>query len=214
MKTVLIINEGVGKDYTQFFEKLGYKVRHGSKFPTDYKPDLICLTGGTDVYPELYGEKKRPETSFPDAERDQEELDVYCEAVDAEVPVLGICRGAQFICVMNNGRLVQHVIGHGRPHLVVNNEGEEFEVSSSHHQMMVPDDDGEIIAYSKGLSPRYLGDDYQHTMDKEPEAVYWESARSLGVQWHPEWMSENERGFEIVKEWIDTLLLKENLCEC
>jgi putative glutamine amidotransferase len=218
MKKVFIVNEGNGYNYTRFFERLGWKVRDGRSIPRGFNPNLICLTGGTDITPELYGEERRPETYPSDVERDDAEFDIYADAVKDGIPILGICRGAQLICVLNNGRLVQHVLGHGRPHKVIGDvkppvfeTDEEFEVSSSHHQMMVPEG-GDLLAYSKNLSPRYLGDGYVHKMEEEPEAVYWPGTNSLGVQWHPEWMEEDERGFTIVKEWIDSLLMKENNC--
>lgn len=74
--------------------------------------DGVLLAGGTDVDPQLYGEQPRPETQDPDTERDARERRLVEEAMQADKPVLGICRGLQMINVALGGTLEQHVDGH------------------------------------------------------------------------------------------------------
>src|ERR1017187_10221859 len=53
----------------------------------------LCLAGGADVDPALYGEARWPETQEPDPDRDRLENALLREAVDPDVPVLAICPG-------------------------------------------------------------------------------------------------------------------------
>jgi putative glutamine amidotransferase len=82
--------------------------------------DGLLLSGGNDVHldqypnpPELNGES--PEAvmdrfrMFPEPERDEYELPLLREALDADLPLLGICRGCQVLNVGLGGRLVLDV---------------------------------------------------------------------------------------------------------
>ena len=72
--------------------------------------DIVLFTGGEDVYPGLYGEEAQPATHF-NLDRDLYEKLVY-KKVSTKQLCVGICRGAQFLAVMNGSKLVQHVSGH------------------------------------------------------------------------------------------------------
>lgn len=69
----------------------------------------LLLMGGSDVDPDLYGEKPHPETDPPDRERDEAELRLLAEAQSKDIPVLAICRGLQLMNVACGGTLVQHL---------------------------------------------------------------------------------------------------------
>src|SRR5690349_3918085 len=70
--------------------------------------DAILFTGGSDVDPALYGETPHP-TAYVKPERDAAELLFLRAAIDADLPVLGICRGMQLMTVVYGGRLHQHL---------------------------------------------------------------------------------------------------------
>ncbi len=74
--------------------------------------DGLLLPGGGDVAPSRYGSEPAPETGPPDADRDAWELACAAGALERELPVLAICRGAQVLNVALGGGLVQHVEGH------------------------------------------------------------------------------------------------------
>ena len=75
--------------------------------------DGLCLAGGPDLDPTLYGALERhPELGPTNAEHDAFELAVARAADDAGLPILGICRGAQALNVARGGTLRQHVAGH------------------------------------------------------------------------------------------------------
>ena len=74
------------------------------------KADIIQFTGGEDVDPSIYGHPKHPRT-YSNLKRDIREQEVWKKARKEQIKV-GICRGAQFLCVMNGGKLWQDVSNH------------------------------------------------------------------------------------------------------
>lgn len=69
----------------------------------------LLLTGGSDVGPAHYGAEPHPSTVADDPARDRVELDAIRAFVEADVPVLGICRGIQTLNVALGGTLVQDI---------------------------------------------------------------------------------------------------------
>lgn len=77
--------------------------------------DALVLTGGKDVDPTHYGQDPHPQTDDPRRDRDAFELALLRGALQRDLPVLGICRGAQVLNVALGGTLHQHVpdvVGH------------------------------------------------------------------------------------------------------
>lgn len=71
--------------------------------------DGLVLQGGADVSPQSYSQvATRPEWSG-DRARDMYELELLHEFVEADKPVLGICRGCQLINVAFGGSLYQDI---------------------------------------------------------------------------------------------------------
>jgi putative glutamine amidotransferase len=80
--------------------------------------DGICLAGGPDLDPIVYGAIERhPELGATNAAHDAFELAVARAADAAGLPLLGICRGAQALNVARGGTLHQHVEGHRQTEL-------------------------------------------------------------------------------------------------
>lgn len=77
--------------------------------------DGLLITGGKDVDPAAYGQTPHPATDQPGGQRDAWEFALLKAALRRQLPVLGICRGAQVLNVALGGTLHQHlpdVIGH------------------------------------------------------------------------------------------------------
>lgn len=87
---------------------------HGTDVAVLDRLDGLLLSGGADVGPERYGAE--PHTATVSQEwRDAHEFALAAAAIDAGLPVLGICRGLQVINVALGGTLHQHlpeVLGH------------------------------------------------------------------------------------------------------
>ena len=71
--------------------------------------DGLCIPGGPDIHPSLYGHEAHEMLGPTDAELDAFERALVIEALDRDLPLLGICRGAQMINVAAGGTLHQHL---------------------------------------------------------------------------------------------------------
>ncbi len=71
--------------------------------------DGVVLTGGPDVDPARYGGANHPQVYGVDPERDESEIGLVRALVQAGLPTLGVCRGAQVINVALGGTLVEHL---------------------------------------------------------------------------------------------------------
>lgn len=72
--------------------------------------DGLIFSGGSDLDPALFGDSTvHPDTYGIDHDRDAFELELAKLAWDADIPVLGICRGIQSLNVAFGGTLHQHV---------------------------------------------------------------------------------------------------------
>ena len=71
--------------------------------------DGIVFTGGEDINPELYGEKKLYDNVSINDTRDASDMLLINAALDANLPMLCICRGMQLLNVALGGTLYQDI---------------------------------------------------------------------------------------------------------
>jgi putative glutamine amidotransferase len=71
--------------------------------------DGLLLTGGGDVDPILYREERHPTVEDAEPGRDEFEIDLARRAMEANLPLLAICRGSQVLNVAAGGTLVQDI---------------------------------------------------------------------------------------------------------
>lgn len=71
--------------------------------------DGLLLAGGGDIAPNRYGSAGHPAIYEVDEARDAGELALLHAARAANMPILGICRGAQLINVALGGTLIEHL---------------------------------------------------------------------------------------------------------
>lgn len=172
---------------------------------------LVVFTGGEDVTPSLYGCKKH-RTTYSNLKRDQAEQAIFNKIDPKKQVCLGICRGSQFLCVMNGGKLVQDVTNHanGFTHGITNWD-KTYQITSTHHQMQYPFNlkEGEynILFVSYGAeSDYYEGDGIYPNLivGREPEIVLYHKnglPKCLAVQGHPEMIPDSP-----VAEMINNLV--------
>lgn len=176
--------------------------------------DGFVFTGGHDVSPEIYGEERLPECAETSAERDTLEKLLLKEVIEMDKPVLGICRGLQFINAALGGTLYQDLktyfpseVNHRQKppydkptHSVKLEEGtplhkllgkEDIEVNSCHHQAI------------KNLSDKLEA--MAKASDGLVEAFYMPSKKFVwATQWHPEYLHKvDENSRKIFKAFID-----------
>jgi hypothetical protein len=158
--------------------------------------DMIVFNGGTDIGTPLYGEKAVYTHSSRPSQRDRVEMEIFQNFPNTFK--VGICRGSQFLNVMNGGRLWQDVTNHGRSHLMLDiRTGEKVMVTSTHHQMMRPNrEKGIVIGISDEATEKFSEHDHWSARGgvffdddhKDTEIVWYPDTRSLCVQGHPEYV--------------------------
>lgn len=163
--------------------------------------DGILFTGGHDVNPAVYGQKKKDTCGHTCEERDIMEGFLLEKCIEENKPLFGICRGIQFINGYLGGTLYQDL-------------DTEYDSSTDHH-MSPPYDRAahEITVLSKTKLAEIIGEgyhevnSYHHQAIKELspkvekmavsedgliEAIAIKNHRfALAVQWHPEFSYEN-----------------------
>jgi hypothetical protein len=181
--------------------------------------DLIIFSGGEDVSPEYYRDKKGKHTVC-NSNRDEIEYGTFNDLIF--LPKLGICRGAQFLTVMSNGKLIQHVENHkNSTHSIRMHNGKLLIIPSDHHQMMYPfdmdDKKYELLGWSETfLSSVYLNGNNENINISEkflePEIIYYKNTNSLAIQPHPEWEIGSKHS-DYLLDLIDNKLFNNNVEE-
>ena len=175
----------------------------------------ILLTGGHDVDPKMYGELPLAECGKPCRERDAMESILLEQALERDMPVLGVCRGIQFLNAYLGGSLyqdlpLQHPSGiehHQKPPYdvpvhkvdILNGSGlfsllnkNNIAVNSYHHQA--------IKEMAESLRAMAVSE------DGIIEAVEMSGKRFVwAVQWHPEFSHKvDEDSRKIFAEFVKT----------
>lgn len=195
---------GGGFEYIKMFYNAGFV---GARSVED--ADVVCFTGGADVDPSFYNEKPLKEThSF--LPRDQKEAAIYGACLGLQKPMVGICRGAQFLNVMNGGALWQDVNNHAGPeHPVYDHKRKEWVegMTSTHHQQMRPTKDALIIASAALSTQKKAEGVIQNVVTpslSDVEVVWYEDTFSLCFQPHPEFRGGSCQDYflELFEEYI------------
>ena len=185
---------------------------------------LLILWGGEDISPSLYNQTiSESEADETPSKRDMFEWEMLRMAVARNIPIIGVCRGAQLVTAFAGGSLIQHVNGHNGHHQLRTTDGREFISNSAHHQMMnpynLPKGDYQVLAWTNPpKATTYVGEFHkQVVLDNgelfsqypEPEVVYYKKINALCIQGHPEWMPATHDFVIYCVEQAKQLLLKE-----
>ena len=175
--------------------------------------DGLLLTGGQDVSPALYGAEPTPQCGKTCPERDRMEAPLLDRMLAQDKPVLGICRGIQFLNVHLGGTLYQDLptehpsgVNHHQQHpydapvhAVTLTPGSPLQqllgqqtlaVNSLHHQA--------IRALAPGLAAMAVSEDGLVEAACLPGKKFvW------AVQWHPEFsFAVNENSRKIFRQFV------------
>ncbi|MBX3009851.1 MAG: gamma-glutamyl-gamma-aminobutyrate hydrolase family protein [Caldilineaceae bacterium] len=167
--------------------------------------DGLFLPGGEDVDPSHYGAERHPQLGATDKERDRTELLMTHWAVEAGMPLLGVCRGLQVINVVCGGTLYQdlhtecpflqkhdyippsyeryrisHTVQIEADSRLAHALGTVHEVNSMHHQG--------INQLGAGLRVVARAEDGLAEAIELPVLPYL-----VGVQWHPEELAATDQ---------------------
>jgi gamma-glutamyl-gamma-aminobutyrate hydrolase PuuD len=168
---------------------------------------FLVLFGGEDISTYWYKQNpvKANSSSLP-TNREFFEMFLVDECFRKNIPILGICRGAQWLCCYLGGSLWQHVDNHeGQDHDIIMANG-VFRTNSYHHQMMIPCGEMETLAYTECRSPTKWTEVKTGDVSNEAEIVYHPSKKVLMIQGHPEWASEDHDLFKLTNKLIKELL--------
>src|SRR5208283_3834355 len=159
--------------------------------------NLVIFSGGSDVWPGMYGEKPLP-TTYYNSYRDHLCKQLFDNEVAANRPMIGICRGAQFLNVASGGLMWQDVDGHAihGTHEATDDDDSTSQVTSTHHQMMRPSKDGQVIT-TAALSHKWQNDKETQVLPLhiknngiDVEVVWYPKTKCLCYQPHPEYSSQ------------------------
>ena len=155
--------------------------------------DGLVFSGGSDLDPALYGASPHAETLGVVRERDEFELELMRAALDADLPLLAVCRGSQVLNVARGGGIEQHL-----PDIVGHEQHRETPGTFSEHPVSVVP--GTRLASVVGTSTDVRS--HHHQGYGELGSGLVESARApdgtlealedparrfaVGVLWHPE----------------------------
>ncbi len=200
---------GTSKNYIRAIEEHG-----GIPLPlypgiSDFKLDKIdglLLTGGGDIHPDYFGQEWHPSLKYVSEDRDELELPLCQEAIEADLPVFGICRGIQIMSVAMGGSLYQDVpsqieeplihpaisYGDDAQHEIEIDPNSRLsklvekntdEVNSAHHQAVDEIGEGFVVTAKSA-------DGVIEAMENPSKQFV------LGVQYHPERMIETDEFLE------------------
>ncbi len=184
-------------------------------FPIYYNDDFIIeqveecdgflFMGGDDYPANIYGMKPDEHEDPMLNDRAKFDLKLAKLVLKRNIPVIGICAGCQLINIVNNGKMILNIDGHGRGGDVYHsaniiNDGilkkmfktNKIRINSGHHQSINSNfvssnlkitamtDDG-IVEAIEGVDDRFI----------------------LGLQWHPERSDDEQQRKMIFDRFID-----------
>lgn len=145
---------------------------------SDLKLDAFILTNGGESNISKGGKYNKRMSS-----RDFTELNILRYGLKKNIPIMGVCRGMQFIYKFYGGKLkkIKNKSHVAKEHLIKFVNGKNRSVCSFHDFSCVEDSKPKelsIVAYSE---------------DGEIEAIKHTSKKIYGIQWHPERIHSSQK---------------------
>ena len=195
--------------YVRWLEREGAEVRMlrpGQLESQVALADAVVIGGSViDVHPALYGETPRAPLKGTDIRKDLRLLRVTRAALEASVPFVGVCNGAQLMNIVLGGSLYQDINLDGatrRNHWGIQHPietrpgtlarrilGRRGVVSSEHHQA--------ARRIGRGLRGSSRSDDSIF------ESLELPGRFTIGTQWHPEHPESGETGRRLAAALVE-----------
>lgn len=188
--------------------------------------DGVILSGGPDVHPAYYGKGYDTARCSIDLYRDSLEFWIIEEAIERNLPILGICRGEQILNVAMGGTLIVDI-------------PEDFSREINHrcddksncfHEVRVVE--GTLLAEISGVTEGVVNSNHHqavdqlseqfrptaYTKDNLIEAYEWSDPAGkpfmIAVQWHPERLgNENPLSGTIGRKFIEAAVSYSNIAK-
>jgi putative glutamine amidotransferase len=174
--------------------------------------DGLIFSGGGDLDPAIYNGEYHSAIKGVDRTRDAFELKLFNQALNTNIPLLGVCRGLAVMAVASGASLVAHIpsefgelvahtgdssqsVNHQveinpQSHLASIMEATAVEVVSMHHQSL------RTLPAGWRLAARAI--------DGVVEAIEYEyHPWAIGVQWHPELAIDNPQQLRIFQALVE-----------
>ena len=169
------------------------------------RADGVLVAGGPDIEPCLYGQEPHPELGPTDVGLDRFELGLVRRALERDLPVLGICRGAELLNVARGGTLIQHIEGHRQ----------EEEARIATHEVRIAENSR--LAEILGTTTTRVNSFHHQALEKlggGVEAVAWSRDGvieaieldgpefAIGVQWHAEGLIDEKSQHALFAKFV------------
>lgn len=173
------------------FVKLSYHLKNVEKVK---ELDGLILTGGGDVHPGLYGKEDQMDLVEEVNEmRDSFEFGVIEEALEQELPILGICRGMQIMNVYLGGTLIVDLPTAGFDSHV------ERETFDRRHDLIV--EPNSLLGVITGNGPLKVNSIHHQAVDQLGKGLMVSSKSDDGVVESLEWVLKDRMPFLLLIQW-------------
>jgi putative glutamine amidotransferase len=169
--------------------------------------DGVCLAGGPDIHPSLYGQEPSDALGPTEAELDGSEIALTRMALDRGLPLLCICRGLQALNVARGGTLIQDLPGHRQT---------EPGVLPTHRVRIAPDS---LLSGALGGRTEIEVNSFHHqavdVLGERLRPVAWaqedgliegieatDREFALGVQWHAEGLVDSVEQHDLFDAFV------------
>lgn len=206
------VTEGAEEDHNPLFEDSLLQMLS----ETLDRVDALLFSGGGDINPLVMGEQPIPALHGVCPERDAQELWLVRQAYHRQIPMLGICRGAQVMTVALGGKVYQDIYTqHAKGELLKHSQEMprdavshtvRMEQGSMLHRIVQADSLAVNSFHHQAVSETgSLLRPVAFSCDGIVEAVESTELKPiLGVQWHPEAFArrKDSSAMHALFEWI------------
>lgn len=162
----------------------------------DRMDGLVISGGNFDIDPVFYNEEKKTSTRLLNPKRTKLELALIREAIDRDLPLLGICGGEQALNVALGGTLMQDILTERGPGLNheqgIPNTETSHTVSIDHNSRLyaILGESGIDVNSTHHQAIKNVGSTLLIAATSEDGIIEGIEAKNkrfcIGVQWHPE----------------------------